>query len=176
VNITCDAADVVIIGRVNGAYGIKGWIKLSSYTDPAANIIDYSPWLFTDGDSFRHVSPLQVRRQGAGFVAQLPGVENRDQAAALTGTLIAVNAALLPDAGEDEFYWKDLIGLTVVDQSGDEIGCVTDMLATGANDVLVVECGPDGSQELIPFHRNVVTAVDLEARRLSVDWHFGEIR
>jgi 16S rRNA processing protein RimM len=175
VNTACDADKVTIIGRVNGAFGVRGWIKISSFTDPATNILNYLPWLMQQDDGWKVVEPLTLRAQGTGFVAQLPGIDDRDAAAALKGQLIAVNASALPDAGLDEYYWKDLIGLEVLDTAGAPLGTVVDMLATGANDVLVVELNTGGAQELIPFHRRFVPELDLAAGYLKVDWAIGEL-
>jgi 16S rRNA processing protein RimM len=92
----------------------------------------------------------------------------------MKGQLIAVNASMLPALAQDEYYWKDLIGLVVLDPGGNRLGKVVDMLATGANDVLVVDLDGSDKQELIPFHRRFVPCVDLDAGTLSVDWVFGE--
>jgi 16S rRNA processing protein RimM len=170
-----DSADVVTIGRVNGAFGVRGWVKISSFTDPADNILDYLPWLMRSDGHWRTVMPLSVKAQGTGFVAQLPGIDDRDAAAAMKGQLIAVSASMLPAVAQDEYYWKDLIGLTVLDLRGNRLGKVVDMLETGANDVLVVDVDGSDKPELIPFHRRFVPFVDLEAGTLSVDWVFGEL-
>lgn len=169
------AAEPVIVGRILGAHGVKGWVKLSSFTEPKTNLLEYSPWLLLQDGQHRSVVPLHSRVQGSALIAQLPGVEDRDQAAALRGVLIAVDSTALPATEEDEFYWKDLIGLTVLGPSGDRLGRVVELVATGANDVLVVEIDDDGARELIPFHRSVVTAVNLAAGTLTVDWAIGDM-
>jgi 16S rRNA processing protein RimM len=177
-----DPGDVVVIGRVQGAFGVQGWIRLISYTDPAANLLNYSPWLLQEGDAWRELDVRTARAQRNGFVAQLADVDDRDVAAALRGRLIAVAAQALPRAGSDEFYWRDLVGLAVKNTGGERLGKVVEVMATGANDVLVVALDrsaddglPEGlDQELIPFHRQFVTEVDLSGGVLTVDWTVGE--
>jgi 16S rRNA processing protein RimM len=158
----------VWLGRIGGAYGVRGWVRLRSDTDPPEQIAAYSPWWLSRDGQWRRVEVQALRRQGAGLVAQLQGCTDRDQAAGLTGSEIAVERDLLPKPGEDEFYWADLIGLEVRTEQGGTLGRVEELLATGANDVLVVR----GERErLIPFLRGqVVREVDLDAGRIVVDW------
>lgn len=174
--------DIVVIGRVQGAFGVQGWIRLVSYTDPAANLLSYSPWLLQEGDTWRELDVLTARTQQKGFVAHLADVDDRDVAASLRGRLIAVASDALPKAGSDEYYWRDLIGLAVKNIQGEHLGSVVDVMATGANDVLVValdaafkkDLAAQLDQELIPFHRQYVPEVDLPGGSLTVDWSVGE--
>lgn len=188
-----NSTDVVVIGRIQGAFGVHGWVRLASYTDPADNILNYEPWLLQRGEQWQAVHVHSAKAQRNGFIAQLEGVEDRDAAAALRGTMIGIEARSLPQAQLDEYYWRDLIGLTVLNLAGEEIGEVVDMMATGANDVMVVALKKDGrkaaqgkkaadgktdrsdaDRELIPFHRQYVPSVDLAAGQLTVDWLIGE--
>jgi 16S rRNA processing protein RimM len=177
-----DPGDVVVIGRVQGAFGVQGWIRLVSYTDPVSNLLEYTPWLLQEGDSWRELKVYAVRAQRNGFVAQVADVDDRDVAASLRGRLIGVAQDVLPRAGNDEFYWRDLVGLAVKNTRGEHLGRVVEVMATGANDVLVVDLDsatnedrPDEvSQELIPFHRQFVAEVDLSGGTLTVDWTVGE--
>jgi 16S rRNA processing protein RimM len=170
--------DVVVIGRIQGAFGVQGWIRLTSYTDPADNILRYSPWLLQDGSSWRSLDVLAAKAQRNGFVARLAEIADRDAAAALRGRLIGIAAAALPQAEHDEYYWRDLVGLKVLNVAGEPVGRVLEVMATGANDVLVVALdealGVAGAKELIPFHRQFVPEVDLEQGTLTVDWTIGE--
>lgn len=160
--------DHVILGRVTGLFGVRGWVKVFSYTEPRENIVGYRRWMIGQGGSWKQVKVLAGRRQGKGVVAQLEGFEERDQAASLIGAEIAISRAELPPANAGEYYWIDLIGCEVVAPDGAVLGRVENMLETGANDVLVVK----GEREmLIPFIRElVVKAVDLGERRITVDW------
>ena len=158
-----------MVGRIQGAFGIRGWIRLISYTEPPANILGYDPWLLQNGGAWQPCERLAAREQGTGFVAKLEGIDDRDAAGAMKGQLLAVAPEALPEPLEDEYYWRDLVGLQVYDATGKHIGRVREMMATGANDVLVVAL-TGGGQELIPFHRQYVPEVDVAAGKLSVDW------
>jgi 16S rRNA processing protein RimM len=164
-----NATDPVVVGRIQGAFGIRGWIRLISYTEPPANILDYDAWLLQQGSAWEPCERLAVREQGSGFVAKLKGIDDRDAAGAMKGRLLAVAPSALPEPAEDEFYWRDLVGLQVYGAAGQHIGSVRDMMATGANDVLIVALA-GGGQELIPFHRQYVPEVDLAGGKLTVDW------
>lgn len=156
----------VTLGRIAGAHGIKGWVKVYSHTDPVESIADYRPWLL--GDDQRAFEPLEAVRLGRKVIARLEGVTGRDQAEALNGLEIFVDRAQLPEPGEHQYYWADLIGLEVVHQDGETLGSISDMMATGAHDVMVVE---GSRQRLIPFvYGRTVVGVDLGARRLTVNW------
>lgn len=160
---------MVVVGRFGAPYGVKGWLNVTSYTDPLENLVEYRPWFVDRQGRWSEVTVAQTKQHRGGFVAQIVGVGDRDAAQALVGHEIAVPESVLPDAGEDEFYWKDLIGLDVVDQAGRVLGQVDELMETGANDVIVVRSA-GGSDVLIPFVRHVVTNVDLPGRRIIVDW------
>lgn len=164
-----ESNDLVIVGRVRGACGLAGQVRVVSETQPRSNIEHYRPWLLDDGCGFRAVDVTSLRPQGDGYVAGLAGVGDRTQAEALRGRDIAVPASALPLLeSEREYYWRDLIGLAVQDQSGRVLGTVTRLLETGAHDVLVVS---DGAREtLIPFVEVFVREVDGAAARIRVDW------
>lgn len=160
--------DLIVVGQLRGAYGIRGWLHVGSFTDPASNLLDYRPWLVRHAGGWREVAVRAVRAHGKGFVAQLEGCDDREAAAALAGCEIAVPRAELPAADEDEYYWRDLEGLQVQGGQGEALGTVVQMMPTGANDVMVVR---DHERErLIPFIRQVVSAVDLKAGVIHVDW------
>jgi len=155
---------MIVLGRVTGLYGVRGWVKVFSETDPRENILAYAPW-YVDGEP-RTVA--EGRLHGRGLVARLAGCEDRDQAAELIGREIAIRRDQLPPPSPDEFYWADLEGLRVETIHGLALGEVSHLLATGANDVLVVR----GERErLLPFvWDQVVHAVDFEAGVIRVDW------
>jgi len=171
-----DAGDVVVVGRVVGAFGVRGWVRVQSFTNPPENLLDYDPWLLKGGDGWQHAGRQQARIQAQGLVAELRGVEDRDAAEALKGALIGVPASSLPRTDADEYYWRDLIGLAVLTLDGERLGRVVEMLATGANDVMVVALEPGGERELIPFDRRYVPEVDLGRGFVRVDWAVGDYR
>jgi 16S rRNA processing protein RimM len=160
--------DRVSMGHVAGAFGVRGWLKVLSGAEPAAALLDYSPWLLLRDGEWKSYKVLDGGVHGKGLVAHLEGVDDRDQAELLRGAEIAVERARLEPLGEGEYYWADLIGLRVVTTQGVELGRIERLMETGANDVLVVR----GERErLIPYLRpEVVTAVDLAAGTLQVDW------
>ena len=158
----------VTIGHVAGVYGVQGWVKVHSFTDPPDNIRHYDPWLVRIGGEWRLLEVCDTRRHGKAVIARLEGYEDRDTARELVGAEIAVRRDQLAEINEGEYYWADLVGLKVVTVSGKELGIVNHLIETGANDVLVVA----GKRErLIPFIRDeVVVAVDLDRGEIRVDW------
>lgn len=156
----------VLVGRIAGVYGLKGWVKILSETDPRAGIFGYSPWLVGPDAVPRRV--VESKEHGKGLIARLDGCVDRDQAARLVGQEIAIHRAQLPPPRPDEFYWLDLEGLAVVTTDGIELGRVDHLFSTGVNDVLVVK----GERErLLPFAwGDVVKDVDFERGRIEVDW------
>lgn len=158
----------VVVGKITGVYGVKGWLKLYSHTEPPENIFSYSPWLINLGGAWRPVKVLEHRAHGKGIVVHLEAYDDRDLSQKLVGTEIAIMREQLPPAAPGEYYWADLIGLKVVTQSGVELGCVEQLLETGANDVLVVS----GDRErLIPFVIDeFVKQIDLKQGIIRVDW------
>jgi len=156
----------VVLGKIVGVYGVKGWVRVFSETAPREGILGYSPWLIGSGDSPCRVAEGKVHRKG--LIVRLDGCEDRDEAAVLVGQEISVPRDRLPPPHSDEFYWVDLEGLAVFTVSGVDLGRVDHLFPTGANDVLVVK----GDRErLIPFvWDEVVKDVDFTARRIEVDW------
>ncbi len=157
---------MLVVGRISGLYGVRGWVKVFSETEPRANLLTYQPWYLGAGCGPRGLAA--GRPHGKGLVARLEGCEDRDQAAALVGLEIRIHRDQLPRLGADEFYWADLVGLSVETLDGTPLGRVDRVFATAANDVLVVK----GDRErLLPFVRDrVVTDVDPERGRIRVDW------
>ncbi len=160
----------LIVGKLNGASGIKGWVKVYSYTDPKENILNYSPWYLKLDGQWQQVSILNGREQGKTVVAQLEGCNDRNTAESYRGVEIAIEESQLPQLEEGEYYWRDLIGLTVVNMAGKELGTVKKMMETGANDVLVVKTASK-EELLIPYVPEYsVMKVDLESKQITVDW------
>jgi len=158
----------VTMGRVSGVYGVRGWLRVRSDCEPLEQLLAYSPWQLNTGTGWRSHVLEDGKAHGLGLVAKFASVDDREQARELVGADIAVDRYQLPALAQDEYYWTDLIGLGVVTREGEELGRVTGLMQTGANDVLVVS----GDRErLIPFIREqVVVAVDVGARRIEVDW------
>ena len=159
---------LLTVGRIVGLHGVDGWVKLESWTEPRLRIFSYRPWRVSLPGSEFEVAAAQGHEQGKGIVAKLPGCDGRDAAAKLVGATIQVPRSALPKPKRGEYYWTDLEGLAVVTVEGVDLGKVSHLFATGANDVLVVR----GERErLIPFVTGqFVKDVDLKAGRITVDW------
>ena len=160
----------VVLGRISGVFGVKGWVKVFSFTEPKEAILDYDIWLLKRDDSWQTTAVEQGKTHGKSVIAKLEGVDDRDAATALMETDIAVSREAMPETKAGEYYWADLEGLKVVHRNGTELGTVSHLITTGANDVLVVS----GDQEkLIPFVMDeVVLDVDLDEGVISVDWEW----
>ena len=165
-----DINNIVLLGRISGIYGIRGWIKVYSYTRPRDAIFNYTPWLIKlDGD-WQSTEVLASRETDRRLVCHLAGCGNRDAARALVGADIAVKRSQLPEPETGEVYWADLQGLTVINRVGTVLGKVDYLMETGANDVLVLR-NNDDRERLIPYIKGqTIIDVDLEHRTLRVDW------
>ncbi len=172
-------ADKVVVGKVGRPYGVRGWVHVSSFTEPADNLLAYRPWQLGRDGVWQRVQVSEVRAHKQGFVASFEGIVNRNAAAALAGCDIGVDAAVLPAPAPGEYYWKDLIGLAVVDRDGVRVGRVVNLLSTPAHDVLVIErvCvrsevdrrKADRREALIPFVAAYVVTVDLDGGEIVID-------
>jgi 16S rRNA processing protein RimM len=166
--VSADTKRNVELGFIAGVHGVKGWIKIHSFTDPRAKIVQYRQWILQQDTKVRSAALIDGRAQGKAVVAKLDGIDDRDQAEALVGAQIFVSRQALPECSPGEYYWADLEGLTVRDSTGQVLGKVHHLIGTGAHDVLVLD-GP--SQRMIPFVLGEVVAdVDLENQSISVHW------
>ena len=168
----------LIVGKITGAYGVKGWVKVYSWTEPREGIVNYDPWYLKKpaAEQWQNVQVLAGKRHGKTVIAKLDGIDDRDQAELLTGQEIAIKASQLSGLEEDEYYWRDLIGCSVSNQQGEKLGEIISLMETGANDVLVVKA-ENGVEHLIPWVLgHTVLAVDIEQGHVAVDWesHWSE--
>jgi 16S rRNA processing protein RimM len=156
------------VGKISGVFGIKGWVKVFSFTDSKENILKYSPWLLIKGTESKLVKVIEGNLQGKAIVAQLEGIDDRDIAASLMGWEIFITPEQLPKTRKDEYYWSDLIGLQVETNLGVQLGVVESLLETGANDVVIVK----GDRErVIPFLQgHTIINIDLTTGIMVVDW------
>lgn len=160
---------MVIMGRVASAHGIRGWVKIQPFTEYVDSLLDYETWwLGNEQGPWREVEVQQCDVHGKTLVAQLPGCPDRNAAERLKGQLIAVPRSELPEQDEGEYYWSDLIGMSVVSEAGDRLGTVVNLLETGANDVLSVK--GDSGEILIPFVESAIKQVDVPNKMIRVDW------
>jgi 16S rRNA processing protein RimM len=167
-------ADAVEVGRVLGAWGIKGWIKVQAFADDPQALFSTKRWhlLAPDGPRVASTPALlrvtQAREHGGMVVAGVQEVVDRNAAEALKGARVFVARSSFPTAGADEYYWVDLIGCSVINREDVDLGAVADLLDTGASSVLRVLQGD--TETLIPFVAAYIDDVDLDARRIRVDW------
>ncbi len=158
----------IVLGQIVGLYGVRGWVKVFSHSDPKENIFSYAPWQVSHAGKVIEMKVLSWRKQGKGLVAQLEGYDDREQARVLIGSEISISKSQLPKAQKGEYYWADLVGLKVENQDGQDFGKVDHLFDTGANDVVVVK----GERErLIPFIQGqYILDIDLDAGIMKVDW------
>ncbi len=156
------------MGRIVGPYGVKGWVKVQPFTETVASLCDYRQWWVGQGADMREMTVLDAAAHGATVVAQLAGTDDREAAARLKGSEIAVPREAMPATNEGEYYWADLVGLEVVNEQGEMLGRVAGHFSNGAHDVMRVE--HDGPERLIPFVDAVVRKVDVPGGRIVVDW------
>ena len=159
---------MVVMGKVVAAQGIQGWVKVQTFTEYQDSLLDYGTWYVGDERSWHPMEVLEANVHGKVLVARLEGVTDRTAAERYKGQLIAVPRDSLPEQEEGEYYWSDLIGMSVENLAGDMFGTVDSLLETGANDVLVVK-GESG-ETLIPFIDSVIRQVSLKDRSIRVDW------
>jgi 16S rRNA processing protein RimM len=162
-------SDFLSAGQISGVFGVKGWVKVFSFTQPRENILRYSPWILQKNNQTKEIKVVGGQRQGSNVVAELDGVVDRDSALTLMGWEILIRKEQLPKTQADEYYWADLVGLEVETEAGVKLGKVDHLMETGANDVLVVI--DDKTERLIPFlQKQTVLKIDLTARTMVVDW------
>jgi 16S rRNA processing protein RimM len=161
---------IIPIGHISGVHGINGWLKIHSLTEPREAIFEYQPWLV--GDNLEAVHIEQGKKHGKHLIALFETVKDRDQAESLVDRKIAIYRDQLPELRKEEYYWTDLVGLAVQLEDGRNLGTIRYMLATGANDVMVVQGELQSERErLIPFVMGpYVKSVNLDKGLVVVDW------
>lgn len=160
---------MVIMGRVAAAFGIRGWVKIQPFSEFVDSLLDYKTWYVGhENGPWRKVDVVQAETHDKTLAVQFPDCPDRNAAEKLKGLLIAVPRSSLPEQVEGEYYWADLIGMSVVNETGETLGTVVELLDTGANDVLIVR--GNGPDVLIPFLDSVIGPVDLAAKTIQVTW------
>ena len=165
----------ILLGHISGLFGVKGWLKIFSYTSPRTQITAYKQWYL--GEDEQVVMRLEAgQAHKDGVIAKLVGIDDRDQAMNLMQREIWVNQQALPELAQGEYYWHQLIGCQVLDVAGDVIGQVHDLMETGANDVLIVQTlHPHKREYLIPYIREqVIKSIDLDRRQIRVEWDLND--
>lgn len=166
--------DLVLVGHVTGAYGLQGWVRIRPYSSDADALLHAKTW-WLDKPGLRDVDMMQAKMHGEDVVAQLMGVADRSAAEALKGTTVQVRRSHFPPLTNGEYYWIDLIGLTVENEQGEHLGAVADLMDNGAQAILRVvapaSADVDKPKEwLIPFVDQFIRTVDQHAKKITVDW------
>jgi len=157
----------IIIGTFGKTFGVRGWIKINSFTSPKRNIIDFKPWLIQKNNAWKEICVETSREHSDNIIVKLPNCNSPEEAQNFTNAKIAVWQKQLPKLQPNEYYWIDLIGLKVINLQEVELGVVQDLMATGANDVLIVA---GDRKRLIPYISNIILSVDLAKKIIRVDW------
>ena len=160
----------ILVGKISNPHGIKGWVKVISFTDPIENILSYKQWIISDKEIEKTYYLEDSRVQGNKIVIKLENVNDRNDAALLKNLQIQVNRSDLPDLDQNSYYWEDLVDFNVIDIKGNHVGKVDSLFRTGSNDVLVII---DETKErlLVPFiMEEVIKYVDLAKELISIDW------
>ncbi|MEQ1773004.1 MAG: ribosome maturation factor RimM [Burkholderiales bacterium] len=176
---------LVGMGRISAPFGIKGWVRVQPFAETADGLTNYSTWWLGSEGDWREYNVEQAQVQGTDVIAKLVGIDDRDVAAGFKGRQVAIPRQAFPPAEQGEYYWADLVGLSVKNSAGLDFGVVTAMIETGANAVLVVQqvvkqvvqqSAVDGEkvaeerERLIPFIADVVKRVDIAAGVIEVEW------
>lgn len=157
----------IVIGRLGNAHGIRGFLHLFSFTEPADNIFQYPHWQLDIDGQLKSIEVSKHQSHGNHFIVQLKNVDDCDQASMLKNHDILVERNTLPNLKKGQYYWADLIGLTVKNRQNETLGVIDHLFETGANDVIVVK----GTKEiLIPYLPHIIKSVDLQKQQMIVDW------
>lgn len=167
------AGELLVIGKIFSVHGVRGEVKVYSFTDPIDNLLGYRDWTLRRDGEIRQVRLVSGRAQNKVLVAKLKGLDDRDEARALAGFEICIPLDSLPALPDGEYYWHQLVGLKVIDTRGQLFGRIDHLLETGANDVIVVKpCAGslDDRERLLPYTEQCVQVIDLAAGEMRVDW------
>ena len=166
---------LLVVGKVGAPYGVKGWVKITAYTEDIRGIFDYQPWFIRQGDEQKTVEIEEWRSHNNGVIAKLVGIDTRTDAETIKNLEILIEETSLPTLAEDEYYWRDLVGMKVVTNKGYDMGVVKELFETGANDVLLVKANAKDAfgkkERMIPYLVDtVILSVDTSTQTVTVDW------
>lgn len=168
--------DTLVVGRITAVFGVRGWVKVFSYTEQVEAVFDYHPWWIDTAQGRQQLVVDDWKRHGDGLVVHIKGVDDRDIARAWCQQDILVAKTELPGLSSDEFYWHQLVGLAVISHFEGQttrLGVVKSLLETGANDVMVIGGDAqsiDREERLIPYAEQFVTNIDLQTQTIDVIW------
>jgi 16S rRNA processing protein RimM len=157
------------MGRLAGAFGVRGWLKVAPYTQDPDTLTRQRRWLIESPRGWREHEVRESKMHGGGVIALIDGIGTREEAAALRGAQVGVPREVLAPLAEGEAYWSDLVGLAVVNRQGEALGTVIRLLDNGTQGLLCVGGGAE-KERLIPYVPAIVESVDFEAGRIVVGW------
>ena len=162
----------LVVGRVGGVHGIKGWLKINSYTRPSDNILTYKPWLLAKNNIWQEINIEESQVHTQKLLVKILGVDNPEVAAEYVNCEVAIKPEQLPKLNQDQYYWRDLIGLDVFNRENILLGVVSEIIETGANDVFVVNGnGESETRILIPYVMDIyIKRIDLITQTIHIDW------
>jgi len=169
------STNTLIVGKIGAPHGIKGWVRINSYTEELEGIFKFSPWIIEIQGVQKEYKVSSWKHQTKNVIAKLEGIDSRNDMELLKNAEISVLESQLPELQENDFYWRDLIGLKVVNEAGYDMGAVEQMFETGANDVMMVKANLNDAfgvkQRMIPYlFEQVIKEVDLKEKTIIVDW------
>lgn len=163
------ATAYVTAGKIGSTYGIQGWLKIHTYTEFGASLFEYKPWYLSSGnDEWNAIEVEDGRIHGNGIIAKLAGINTPEDARLLTGKMIAITRSQLPKLKKEEYYWSDLVGLTVLNKNGEILGKVIYLMETGSNDVLMIKGDKEHAIPYLPG--DIITNINLVKQEMHVDW------
>ncbi len=158
----------IAVGKIGTAYGVKGWIKIVSFTESITSILDYHPWYIEDNNTWKPIKVTDAKAYGKGIIAKFASFDAPETVRVLTGKKIAIQRSQLATLKKNEYYWADLEGLTVINQDDKVLGKIIFLLETGSNDVLVVK---GDKEHAVPYLLDeVITSIDLTKKIMRVNW------
>jgi len=160
---------LVICGRIGAPYGLRGWVKVTTFTEAPDTLLAYRTWMIGKDNAWQEMTLLDGTLMNQSLRVHFAGIDDCNQARMLTGKDVAVPRSALPEPQANEVYWVDLPGLQVINQ-GTPMGVVQDIFATGANDVLVIETS-EGQEVLVPYIAGVIEKVALDEGVIYIAWH-----
>lgn len=171
--VSNNESDLIKIATLKKPYGIKGWLWVFSHLDNRDEIFAIKSWQLKTATGFKPLTVTDWHTQGQGLVASFKEIPDRNLAETMHGATIWANKADLPKLGEDEYYWSDLIGLTVINEEGENLGVIKNLFETGAHEIITVKPSKDSiddEERLIPWHKDIVLHVDLDKQTMLVAW------
>ncbi len=158
----------VAVGKFGRPHGVKGWIRVISFTDPEEQLLNYSDWMIQTNIALELIKLEESRAVHDAFLVKVKGYDDRDLVKTLTNKEILIDRDQLKELPEGEFYWTDLEGIKVVTTDGNDLGVIDHLFETGANDVIVSV--KDGKRILIPYIDTVIIEVDFDNNIMTVNW------